>query len=104
VSVKHPLVGVEQYDLSLADGADTHPPTNKRTYFGQANLRNTASLPSRHLPRRSNWQLQDLTQGAQIRISWPNAVIFPKVNAGLTDADLFSHFSDRQTTLDPSIT
>ena len=56
-----------------------------------------------HLPRRPDRQLQHLAQCAQVRIPWPTVIRLPEVDAGLADADLFSDFGNRQTTLDPSV-
>ena len=48
-----------------------------------------------HLPRRSDRQLQYLAKRAQVRIPWSNVIVFPKIDAGCADADLFSNFGNR---------
>ena len=56
-----------------------------------------------HLPRRPHGQLQHLAQCVQVRIPWPAVIRLPEIYAGLADTDLFSDFSNRQATLDPSV-
>jgi hypothetical protein len=61
-------------------------------------------LCRRHLPCRSDRELQHLAKRAQICIPWPYVIVFPKIDACRTDANLMSDFCNRQTTLDSSIT
>ena len=94
-----------QHQVSFAGCADTHPPgsnASRRTDIDQV-VRITRSLTSHHCFCRSHWQLQNLTQCAQIRVTWPTVIGFPEVDARLADADLLGDFSDRQATLNAGI-
>jgi hypothetical protein len=57
--------------------------------------RTLLDLPSSHLPRRSDRQLQYLAKCAQILIPWSYVIIFPKIDTRGADADLFGNFDNR---------
>jgi hypothetical protein len=100
-----PGVGVVQHEVSLAGCADTQPPGNKasRRIDSDRVMQTIGGLTSRHCLRRSYWQLQDLTQCAQIRVAWPTVICLPEIDARLADADLLGNFSDCQATLDAGV-
>jgi hypothetical protein len=94
-----------QHEVRLAGCADAHPPTNRasrRIEIDQV-VQIMGNLASRHCLRRSHWQLQDLAQCAQVRVTWSTVICLPEIDARLADADLLGDFSDRQTTLNAGV-
>ena len=70
-------------------------PARSVIFLSTGHLRDGGGLPSSHLSRRSDRQLQHLAKRRQVRISWSNVIGFPKIDACRADADLFGNFGNR---------